>query len=71
MEKYLPLYSMLIPGIVYLIINNYIPMAGIMVAFKKYNYSRGFWAVTGTVSKISSFCLRQRTLYDHEKYGLL
>lgn len=40
-KKYLPLYSMLILGIVYLIINNYIPMAGIMVAFKKYNYSRG------------------------------
>lgn len=40
-RKYLPLYSMLIPGMLYLFINNYIPMAGIIVAFKKYNYSKG------------------------------
>ncbi len=40
-RKYLPLYSMLIPGMLYLFINNYVPMAGIIVAFKKYNYSKG------------------------------
>ena len=28
---------MMLPGIVYMIINNYIPMAGIVLAFKKYN----------------------------------
>ena len=32
---------MLIPGMLYLFINNYVPMAGIIVAFKKYNYSKG------------------------------
>ena len=37
------LISMMIPGIVYLIINNYIPMAGLVIAFKKFNYSRGIW----------------------------
>lgn len=37
------LYVMMIPGIIYLIINNYIPMAGLVVAFKKYNYKDGIW----------------------------
>jgi putative aldouronate transport system permease protein len=39
----LALLSMMIPGIVYLIINNYIPMAGLIIAFKRYNYSLGMW----------------------------
>lgn len=42
-KRYLPLYLMFLPGAVYLIINNYIPMAGIIVAFKKYNARLGIW----------------------------
>lgn len=41
--KYLPLYAMMIPGLLYLLINNYIPMSGIVIAFKKYNYQKGMW----------------------------
>lgn len=41
--KCLPLYFMILPGAVYLFINNYIPMAGIVVAFKKYNAIKGIW----------------------------
>jgi len=41
--KYLPLYAMMIPGLIYLIINNYIPMSGIIIAFKRYNYQMGMW----------------------------
>lgn len=37
----MPLYLMMLPGIVYLIINNYIPMVGLRVAFVQYNYSKG------------------------------
>ena len=33
----------MIPGFLYLIINNYIPMFGIIVAFKNYNYSLGIF----------------------------
>lgn len=40
---FLPLYLMMLPGIAYLIINNYIPMAGIVVAFKQYNVSDGMF----------------------------
>lgn len=34
---------MLIPGMLYLVINNYIPMFGIYIAFKKVDYSVGIW----------------------------
>lgn len=40
-KRYLPLYFMMVPGLVYLIINNYIPMGGIIIAFKKFNYAKG------------------------------
>lgn len=34
---------MLLPGTLYLLINNYMPMAGIVVAFKNYNYQKGIF----------------------------
>ena len=34
---------MMIPGTIYLIVNNYIPMAGLVLAFKKFNYQFGMW----------------------------
>lgn len=39
----LALFSMMLPGLVYLIINNYIPMAGLVIAFKRFDYSKGIW----------------------------
>ncbi len=42
-KQALPLFLMMLPGLVYLIINNYIPMAGISLAFKDYDYSLGMW----------------------------
>lgn len=43
LKKYLPLYIMMIPGLTYLIINNYIPMIGVTVAFRKYNVKTGLF----------------------------
>ncbi|MDT8898201.1 ABC transporter permease subunit [Thermanaerothrix sp. 4228-RoL] len=37
----LPLLLLALPGLVYLIINNYIPMLGIIIAFKKLDYAKG------------------------------
>ena len=39
----LALFSMMIPGAAYLIINNYIPMLRLQIAFKKFNYTDGMW----------------------------
>ncbi len=42
-NRYLPIYLMALPGIAYLILNNYIPMAGVIIAFKNYNIRDGIW----------------------------
>ena len=34
---------MALPGIIYLIINNYMPLVGLQVAFKRFNYGKGLW----------------------------
>lgn len=39
-----PLYLMMLPGIIYLICNNYLPMFGILLAFKRINYAKGIFA---------------------------
>ena len=41
-KRYLPLYLMMVPGIIYLLVNNYMPMSGLILAFKRFNYSLGF-----------------------------
>ena len=43
-KEHWPLYLMLLPGLLYLLINNYIPMAGIVIAFKKLNFAKGIFA---------------------------
>lgn len=43
LKQYWPLYLMLVPGTIYLIINNYLPMVGIAIAFKKVNYAVGIF----------------------------
>lgn len=37
------LLFMMLPGIIYLIINNYLPMFGIFIAFKDINFAKGIW----------------------------
>ncbi|MBR0390879.1 MAG: sugar ABC transporter permease [Oscillospiraceae bacterium] len=36
-------YLLLLPGLIYLIIFNYFPMAGLQIAFKNYRASKGIW----------------------------
>ncbi|MBO5034464.1 MAG: sugar ABC transporter permease [Oscillospiraceae bacterium] len=43
LKKDLPLYLMMLPGFIYLIANNYLPMFGILIAFKKINFSVGIF----------------------------
>lgn len=42
-KRYFWFYLMMVPGLVYIIINNYIPMTGIVLAFKKYDYKKGIY----------------------------
>lgn len=42
--KYSPLYLMMLPGLAYLLINNYLPMLGLVIAFKDINFAKGILA---------------------------
>lgn len=46
----------MLPGLLYLIANNYIPMFGILIAFKKINFAKGIFA--------SSWCGLETCLQD-------
>lgn len=39
--QYLPLFLMTLPGFIYLLINNYLPIYGIQIAFKSVDYQKG------------------------------
>ena len=41
LKRFLPLYLMMVPGLLYILINNYIPMAGLIIAFKQVNFRLG------------------------------
>lgn len=42
-KKYLPIYIMALPGLLYLFINNYMPLPGLVLAFKNFNARKGIW----------------------------
>lgn len=42
-KRIIPAYCLLLPGILYLLINNYLPMFGIFIAFKNLNFRKGIF----------------------------
>lgn len=40
-RRYLPLYLMALPALAYILINNYLPLFGMQLAFRELDYSRG------------------------------
>lgn len=40
-KKWTPIYLMMLPGALYLLINNYIPMFGLVIAFKQVDFQKG------------------------------
>ena len=42
-KQWFPVYIMMAPGLLYLLINNYVPMAGLVIAFKNINFSLGIF----------------------------
>ncbi len=43
LRRYVPLYVLAAPGFLYLLINNYLPMGGLIMAFKNINWQKGIW----------------------------
>lgn len=72
-KQFLPFYIMMLPGLLYLLINNYLPMGGLVIAFKKVNYAVGIfnspWAGLSNFKYLFSnndalFALRNTVLYN-------
>ena len=42
-RKWVPIFIMMSPGLIYLLVNNYLPMFGLVIAFKKVNFQLGIW----------------------------
>lgn len=40
-KHFLPFYIMFLPGLAYLLMNNYIPLYGLQLAFKQFSYKKG------------------------------
>ncbi len=43
MKRFIPIYIMMLPGLIYLFINNYMPLPGLVIAFKQYNARLGIY----------------------------
>ncbi|NLT49198.1 MAG: sugar ABC transporter permease [Clostridiales bacterium] len=43
LRKYWPYYFLMLPGLLYFLVNNYLPMPGIILAFKKVNWRLGIF----------------------------
>ena len=62
LKRFLPLYVMMVPGLVYLVINNYMPMPGLMMAFEKFKYTKGVWGSPWVGVKNFTFLVNSRDL---------
>ncbi len=72
-KQWIPFYLMAIPGFVYVLVNNYIPLYGLQLAFKSFSYKKG---ITGSgwvglknfkflfASKDASIMIRNTLLYN-------
>ena len=61
--NYLPLILMMLPGIAYMIINNYLPMFGITIAFKNLDYSKGIFGSEWVGLKNFEFLFRSKDFF--------
>ena len=61
-KRYLPLYLMMMPALIYLFINNYLPMSGLVLAFEKYNVKDGIWGSQFVGFKNFTFLLKSNDL---------
>ena len=43
LRRFLPMYIMALPGLIYLFVNNYMPLPGLVLAFKKFNAKKGMF----------------------------
>ena len=42
-KRFGPLYLMMLPACIYIFINNYVPLPGVSLAFRQYNFQKGIY----------------------------
>lgn len=71
LKRYIPIYLMAVPGLVYLIANNYMPMFGIIIAFKKLNFQKGIFGSDWAGLKNFEFLFKSSTAFQIIRNTLL
>ena len=59
-KRFLPLYIMTLPALLYLLINNYMPMPGLVLAFKSFNAQKGIYGSPWAGFKNFAFLIQSR-----------
>jgi putative aldouronate transport system permease protein len=62
-RKYSPLFLLMVPGVIYLLINNYLPMFGMFIAFKDINYQKGIFGSDWIGLKNFEYLFKTRDAY--------
>lgn len=60
LKRHWPLYVMMLPGLAYLFINNYLPLTGLQLAFKKFKYNQGIWGSPWNNGKNFTFLFKSK-----------
>lgn len=67
----LPLMMIALPGLLYLLINNYVPMMGAFIAFKEYDYAKGIFGSKWVGFKNFEFLFRTTDAFIMTRNTLL
>ncbi|WP_227522116.1 ABC transporter permease [Bacillus solitudinis] len=69
--KYLPYFIMVTPGLLYLLINNYLPMFGLVIAFKDFKFASGIFGSDWVGLKNFEFLFKTQDAYIITRNTLL
>lgn len=70
-HRYIPIYLIMLPGMFYLLINNYLPMAGLVIAFKKFSFRKGIFGSDWNGLKNFEFLFRTKDAWIITRNTLL
>ena len=57
MKRAWPLYVMIVPGVIFVLLFRYYPMYGVVIAFQDFSPGQRFrWIRPGSAGRISNFC---------------
>lgn len=63
LKKDLPFFALMLPALIYIFINNYMPMFGIFIAFKNINYQKGLFGSDWAGLKNFEFLFKTKDAY--------